>query len=502
MKKVSISFNSTMVAGDTIVIISEDRSASFTGVTTATGISTEFVVGSSATESAENFYDVFNSYNATTGALGPVHLEISSQTVDFTFLDSSVTTASASYYGSTLPVVILVSDRDDSYYNYDRQILTRSPHYYNVEDPLGDEIDSAELHIFVYQGARYTDRPFTPTYVVRSSAILSGSTKMTFNISEFARAFAESTLANSGNEANWTPFVDIFPYYSKQGRTYSLAPSLGIAYNGYGYFEEGVNPTNESAIAQSNKTIIANNGFSIAINAEKANKVVFEKDGEVVKIENITSDVTYSTSALPFIASNNVDIETDRRYNDKGYFDNLYLSEYQYMFGNTEADTLYVERVDGDTEIVKVRYIQECKYDPIKLTFVNKFGALQSVWFFKNHSVSMKVDQDSFRRNTLGGVNILGSSAGEYSTAQHQHKNLYKSGKQSISLNSGFYPEEYNEVFRQMMLSTDCWIDYNAQIVPVNISDSDISYKTSINDKLIEYSIKCDFAYDTINSIN
>jgi hypothetical protein len=172
------------------------------------------------------------------------------------------------------------------------------------------------------------------------------------------------------------------------------------------------------------------------------------------------------------------------------------------MFGNTEADTIYVERTDGDTEVVKVRYIQECKYEPIKLTFVNKFGALQSVWFFKNHSVSMKVDQDSFRRNTLNGVNISGINEGEFSTAQHQHKNLYKSGKQSISLNSGFYPEEYNEVFRQMMLSTDCWIDYNAQIVPVNISDSDISYKTSINDKLIEYSIKCDFAYDTINSIN
>jgi hypothetical protein len=106
----------------------------------------------------------------------------------------------------------------------------------------------------------------------------------------------------------------------------------------------------------------------------------------------------------------------------------------------------------------------------------------------------MKVKEDSFRRNTL--------SQGIYSGQSHQYKNLYKSGKQSIDLNSGFYPESYNEVFRQMMLSQDVWLQISDKVLPVNISDSNIDFKTSINDKLIEYSIKCDFAFDTINSIN
>jgi hypothetical protein len=501
MKTLNIQFTNTMVLDDAILIEAGNNEASFIGVTSLTGVIGEFEIGSSATESATNLQASISNYSAVTGSFGPTHVERSGDTISITFIDESITTASAEYLGTVTKISTSLSDRLNSYYNYDRQILSRSPHYYYVEALDGGYLDYAELHIFIYQGSRYTERPFSPTYVVRSSALLANTDKMSFNISEFARSFSEGTLAQSGNEANWTPFMDIFPYYTQDGITYSLPPSFGIAYNGYGYFEEGVNPTNDSAISQSNKTIIANNGFSIPINAEKTSRVLFEKDGEVVKIQNVSSDVTYSTSALPFVSNNNIPIETDRRLNGD-YFDNLYLSEYQNMFGNTEADTIYVERTDGDTEVVKVRYIQECKYDPIKLTFVNKFGALQSVWFFKNHSVSMKVDQDSFRRNTLNGVNILGINEGEFSTTQHQHKNLYKSGKQSISLNSGFYPEEYNEVFRQMMLSTDCWIDYNAQVVPVNISDSDISYKTSINDKLIEYSIKCDFAYDTINSIN
>ena len=505
MKKLEIEFNNVMVEGDAILIEAGNNEASFVGVDTLQGVTGEFKVGLTASESAQNLATSISNYNALTGAFGPVHVEVNADSVELTFIDSSITTATAEYLGTTSVISTTLSDRDNDYYNYDKQILSRSPHYYYVEALDGGSLDYAELHIFIYQGSRYTDRPFSPTYVVRSSALLTSTDKMSFNISEFARSYAEGTLAQSGIEANWTPFMDIFPYYTQNGVTHSLPPSFGISYNGYGYFEEGVNPTNDNLLAQSNSTILAHDdfGFSLPVNAEKGVRAVFERDGEVVKIQNITSDVTYSTTALPFISTGGgIDIVTDAKFNGYETYENMYLTEYLREFSNVVADKVYLERTDGDTEVVNIRYIGECKYDPIKLTFVNKFGALQSVWFFKNHSVSMKVDQDSFRRNTLNGVNILGISEGEYSTAQHQHKNLYKSGKQTIALNSGFYPEEYNEVFRQMMLSTDCWITYNDKVVPVNISDSDISYKTSINDKLIEYSIKCDFAYDTINSIN
>lgn len=506
MKKLEIEFSNTMVDGDAILIEAGNGQASFVGVSSSSGVSGEFEIGSSDIESAENLASSISSYSASTGAFGPVHVEQVDETVSVTFIDSNITSATADYLGSASVISTLLTDRLNSYYNYDRQILSRSPHYYYVEALDSNPIDYAELHIFIYQGSRYTERPFSPTYVVRSSSLLSTENKMSFNISEFAKSFAEGTLAISGNEANWTPFMDIFPYYSQSGVTYSLPPSFGISYNGYGYFEDGVNPTNNALLAQSNNTIIAHDdfGFSLPLNAEKGVRAIFEKDGEVVKIDNITSDVTYSTSALPYTSTGGGGIDIISSAESDGYetYDNMYLTEYLRDFSNTRADKVYLERIDGDIEVVNIRYISECKYDPIKLTFVNKFGALQSVWFFKNHSVSMKVDQDSFRRNTLNGVNVLGISEGEYSTAQHQHKNLYKTGKQSISLNSGFYPEEYNEVFKQMMLSTDCWIKYNNKVVPVNISDSDISYKTSINDKLIEYSIKCDFAYDTINSIN
>ena len=70
-----------------------------------------------------------------------------------------------------------------------------------------------------------------------------------------------------------------------------------------------------------------------------------------------------------------------------------------------------------------------------------------------------------------------------------------------MDLNTGYYPEDYNDVFKEMQLSEDAWIEIDNQIIPVNITDSSFSYKTSLNDKLINYTIKIDFAFDTINNI-
>ena len=52
-----------------------------------------------------------------------------------------------------------------------------------------------------------------------------------------------------------------------------------------------------------------------------------------------------------------------------------------------------------------------------------------------------------------------------------------------------------------MQLSEDCWIEINSQTLPITVSSSDLSYKTHLNDKLINYTIEIEFAFDTINNI-
>ena len=140
-----------------------------------------------------------------------------------------------------------------------------------------------------------------------------------------------------------------------------------------------------------------------------------------------------------------------------------------------------------------VELVDECKFTPYRLTFINKFGALQSVWMFKRSDVTLNVESEEYRAYTY--------SNGSYDTSKHQYRNISVSGKESISLNSGFYPENHNKIFKEMMLSEKIWIDYEDNLLPVNLSSKELSYKTSLNDKLINYKLDFDFAFDTINSV-
>ena len=55
------------------------------------------------------------------------------------------------------------------------------------------------------------------------------------------------------------------------------------------------------------------------------------------------------------------------------------------------------------------------------------------------------------------------------------------------------------------MLSEKVWVtnvtDTEVQILPINVKTSDITYKTSVNNKLVEYTIDFDNSFDTINNI-
>lgn len=507
MQKITITFNSIMVDEEVINLVTNTGQVSMRGVSTYRGVANTFEIGANASESAANYASAITIYNSIYNIFGPAVVENTGDDVEVTFISTSITSSSIEYIGSSSVLSTATSTVSNDIYNYDKQIFTRSPHFYDVQSANNLNIDSAELHVFIYMGSRYSDRPAAPTYVVRSSATLADTNKLTFNISELAKSFASVAPASSGSLVNFIPFVDIFPFYTQDGLSYSLPPSLGIAYNGYGYFQEGYNPQSEKALAQSNDTILTRGdfGFSLSVFSDKTEKVVFEKDGETVKVENIISPSTFSTMAITTVSSGmymrDVPVQLQGVLVEKeDYYNNDAISEFYNSVKNNGADTVYIEDKDGNTETVKVRYIDECKYDPVRLIFVNKFGAFQDIYFYKNSSVSLKTKEDSFRRNIISLSEPLGGVNDGYNTTAHQNKNLYKTGKQSISLNSGFYPEEYNEVFRQLMLSEDVWIKYEERILPVNISDSSMDFKTRLNEKLIEYSIKCDFAFDTINS--
>lgn len=153
--------------------------------------------------------------------------------------------------------------------------------------------------------------------------------------------------------------------------------------------------------------------------------------------------------------------------------------------------------ITDDNDITTLNIKEQCKskYTSNKVTFVNKFGTLQDMYFFKKATEMMTVKKESYKANVLNNSN-------SYSASEHVNQDFNILGKESITLSSGYLDESYNEVFKQLMLSEKVWItDEDYQVTPINIKTSSLAYKTSLNDKLVDYKISFDKSFDTINNV-
>ncbi len=160
-----------------------------------------------------------------------------------------------------------------------------------------------------------------------------------------------------------------------------------------------------------------------------------------------------------------------------------------------KATIQYTGDAGAETSTVKISQLNECKFTPYKTTFINKFGVLQDLYFFKKSVEKMTTKRESYKANTL-------TSSNTYNTYNHTKRDFNIVANESVSLSSGFVNESYNEVFKQMMLSEKVWItNENNQVYPINIKTSNITYKTSVNDRLVEYTIEFDNSYNVLNDI-
>jgi len=366
------------------------------------------------------------------------------------------------------------------------KINVRSP--YHIYHTIAN-LTSATLDLYIYTGTQTSSRPAV-TYSLTSTAY---NASVTFEISELVRDYLDVTFAGAYvSQMVWVDY-QITEYVSAVAQTPLTIVPLS-AYDGYGYFEDGVNPQNTSDKLQSNSIIYKNDDAParIPILSDGTKTINFYSDGVVMYSYTVSLELENS-SRIFYITNSIYDSYKERVIADSGtYIDSSCL---QYFLRNNTTfpvDKITIT-VGTAVETITVKNIEECKHTPYKVTFVNKFGALQDLWFFKRTDTKLNTSDNKYKSNILSG--------GTYSSSSHQNRILNKQGQETLTLNTGFYAEEYNEVFRQLMLSEKVWIEMDSVTLPINISSSSMAFKTVLNDKLISYTIDADFAYDKINSV-
>ena len=377
------------------------------------------------------------------------------------------------------------------------KINVRSPYFVNLSTAL---LTSAKLEIRIYKGAAETTWLGSPQYTLTSTAI---NEKVNFEIAELIKDYIPAAFNGvypnnlDATEDYTTMYVDYRVTETLSTGVQSPVVTLGLrAFYGYGYFEEGANPQLLQGYLQSNTTILKLHDapIRIPVDNENTNSVAFLYKGQQVYSWlpytglKIQDQIVYVSNGV-----NGADSFEERVELDGGTFeDNACIDQFEEDFELFPVDEVFVSGVEGLT-IIKIDNIDECKYTPYKLTFINKFGAYQDIWMFKNSKLAMTTEKDKYKSNIINN--------GTYETYNAQVRLLTKNANQRLTLNSGYYPESNNEIFRQLFLSDKVWIEYNDKTLAVNIENNNIDYKTSLTDSLINYTIDVSFAFDTINNI-
>lgn len=144
---------------------------------------------------------------------------------------------------------------------------------------------------------------------------------------------------------------------------------------------------------------------------------------------------------------------------------------------------------------IKVTNVCEPKFTPYKVTFVNKYGAYQDLWFFKKAIESFNVTDEKYKRNTLS------NSTATYAKYSGQEERYNTNATKSITLNTGFINEDNNSTIEELFLSENVWIKYDGDTLPVIPKSKSLTLKTSLNDRVSNYTIDFDFAFNKINNV-
>jgi len=359
-------------------------------------------------------------------------------------------------------------------------------------------LTSSTLELYCWTG-RFDNQPTSPQYTItKTNPDLNNTVR--FEIAELVQDYIEivfdnnygvasSGLSNIKSTCWWS--YDKTNIYSDATPT-TIDTAYGVATKGYGYFEDGINSNNVSSKLISNQYIYIPEGQAVRVPVYKGPNGVsivrfYSKDSAGNEfIADRDTEATFSQ--LPSTEDCNRFI--------KYASTNVVVSKIEIVSQNTSSPT-YSATTGESIETVYPIYLDCSKFNNYKISFINKFGAIQDLWFNKKRTDNLSLKRETFNTSTI------------YSTASDVNYNTYSptsivqdvTSRKSLTLNTGFLKEEYNETIRQLMQSEDVWIRDNNTTLPVSIKDSSFDYKTHLNDKLVNYTVQFEFAFDGINTV-
>ena len=324
--------------------------------------------------------------------------------------------------------------------------------------------ESVSLQIYIYSGTSgsYTDTDLKYTL---SKSLIGTDTNIMFEIGELVRDYITVSFNNDYlSNAIWVSTVGTI--VTDLGSPFDYgSPVINhyLAFDGYGYFEDEINPQLSTDALISANTIYLPEGTAgkLPLFAEGVGKVI---------IDTTTTEVTDNGNSNQKV-------------------------QYLTIPANSSIIKLYATDDATLLKTINVNNVCEPKFTPYKVTFLNRMGAYQDMYFFKKSVETFNVTDETYKRNTVS------TSSVSYLTNETQQQRYNANATKSITLNTGFINEDSNQTIEELFLAENVWIRYDGKTLPLIPKSKSMTFKTSLNDKLANYTVDFEFAFNKINNV-
>ena len=421
---------------------------------------------------------------------------------------------------------------------------TRSPLYVTWSGTSITSIQSVSLEIYIWTGAR-ASRPASPHITINRTTGFGSNTTHTTDISSLiadqlnttiAKLFNNNILSEQNGRVAWVQIDYDVDYNSGSNETGSS--DIFQVIEGYSYFDEGANfaltqtilsPDSEQNTYEYNVEMmpiyVGEYGKGLDILYPYEDRVL--ADGGTIEslqcaniglhtIRILLDDGTKYDYAVPESVIYTGDQAEDRIKLMPSGVANLknWLVTKGSSLNIVNSDWYKIQLLDTFENVHDERKFYptcEVKYTPIQLAYISKYGTWNYATFFKRSEETINKTSQEYRTIT-GNVQ---NGAYTYGLHNPMYKKYNTNAKRQLTINSGFVDEAFKEVMEQILLSEYVLVVANSTVtkdgstytytanngtIAANVSTNSLTKKTKVNDKLIEYTLDLEYAFDELNS--
>ena len=132
------------------------------------------------------------------------------------------------------------------------------------------------------------------------------------------------------------------------------------------------------------------------------------------------------------------------------------------------------------------------KYPNVRIMWKNRFGQFDFINCYGASQTAFQTDRTNYQPQ-------IGSWEGptlSYNNYDSQLKTYIVNSKQSLTVNTQYLQQEYNDIFKQFLSSDEMYWVYdeaNSLLRPITINVNTLTFKTGVVDKLIQYTFTFDY---------